>query len=450
MNFRSLRSLADDTLVRNAAHLVALGRANTAELVAHLAEIEERRLYASAGYSSMYLYCVQELKLSEDAALKRIRVARAARDFPAILPAIADGRLNLSSILLLIPHLDPATSQNLLEEAAGKTNAQIDQILAHRFPKPDVRTTIVAIPPQITADQLAVRPVEDGSGQPIPPAHDAQGCVLAVRPVDPGPCARIKLLSPQRFGLQTTLEQTTHDKLQYALDLLGSAIRAGDIAQVIDRALDALIPQLEKRKFGAAARGLKSTNPNSSRHIPAAVRNAVWKRDGGHCTFVSDTGHRCEARKFIEFDHVEPVARGGQSTVANVRLRCRAHNQLAAERALGIDFMRSKRESAQSRRDDARQRAEAEQARAEAAEKACIAAEQVRAAAEVQEAIEKAKAEVIPLLRQLGFRAEEARRAAANSATDPRAPLQERVRLALRHLSPPCVHRNAPPSPSLA
>src|SRR2546421_13029803 len=62
------------------------------------------------------------------------------------------------------------------------------------------------------------------------------------------------------------------------------------------------------------------------RHIPAHVKRAVWKRDGGRCTHVDEKGHRCAERKFLEYDHEEPVARGGEATVKGVRLRCHAHN----------------------------------------------------------------------------------------------------------------------------
>ena len=77
------------------------------------------------------------------------------------------------------------------------------------------------------------------------------------------------------------------------------------------------------------------------------MKRAVWERDGGQCTFVSESGHRCESRTRLEFDHVEPVATGGHATVKGLRLRCRAHNQFEAERAFGRDFMNTKRERAQ-------------------------------------------------------------------------------------------------------
>ena len=87
------------------------------------------------------------------------------------------------------------------------------------------------------------------------------------------------------------------------------------------------------------------------------------QRDQCRCTYVSDTGRRCEARKRIEFDHQVPVARGGESTVANVRLRCRAHNQYEAERTYGAEFMRCKREASAEQRERSRTRIEAANAK---------------------------------------------------------------------------------------
>jgi len=135
---------------------------------------------------------------------------------------------------------------------------------------------------------------------------------------------------------------------------------------------------------------------------------------------------------------VDPVARGGRATVERMRLRSRAHNQYAAECAFGTDLMSRKREVAQRASDAARSRAAAtEEARALAA----AAAEEARAlaAAAAKEARVRAAAaeEVVPWLRGLGLRVEEARRAAARCEAIPHAPLEERVRCALSGLARP-------------
>ena len=231
---------------------------------------------------------------------------------------------------------------------------------------------------------------------------------------------RVTPLAPGRYALQLTVAQDTYEKLRYAQALLGHSVPTGELAQVLDRALDALIARLEQRKFAATTRPRPrrqraSANP---RHVPAEVRRAVWERDGGRCTFVSAAGHRCEARTRLEFDHVEPVARGGRATVKGMRLRCRAHNQYAAECAFGAGFMGRKREAAQ-------REAEADRVRAAAA------------------------AEVVPWLRALGLRADEARRAAARCEAIPDAPLEARVRLALSGLARPARgHAVAVPRPA--
>jgi len=101
---------------------------------------------------------------------------------------------------------------------------------------------------------------------------------------------------------------------------------------------------IRKQKFGAtdAPRPGRERNPDS-RHIPEEVKRAVWARDKGQCAFVSKDGHRCEERVGVEYDHVVPYARGGDSTVSNVRLLCPGHNQFEAERTYGAEFMKQKR-----------------------------------------------------------------------------------------------------------
>jgi hypothetical protein len=105
----------------------------------------------------------------------------------------------------------------------------------------------------------------------------------------------------------------------------------------------------------------------------------------------------------LEFDHILPVARGGESTADNLRLRCRAHNQYEAERTFGAEFMRQKREARQARNGTAK--------RAEDPDR-----------------------DVAPWLRTLGFKSEDVKRGVALSEAEPNAPLETRVRLALSGL----------------
>ena len=159
----------------------------------------------------------------------------------------------------------------------------------------------------------------------------------------PAPPAKVSPLAPGRYAIQCTVSREIHDKLRHAQELLGHSVPSGDLAQVLDRALDALIAKLEHDKFAKTEHPRPCKRSDDARHIPASVKRAVWQRDGGRCTFVGENGHRCESRTRLEFDHVEPVAIGGHATVKGLRLRCRAQNQHEAERAFGRDFMNARR-----------------------------------------------------------------------------------------------------------
>ena len=138
------------------------------------------------------------------------------------------------------------------------------------------------------------------------------------------------------------------DDLRHAQDLLGHSA-SSDTAAVLHRGLKALIRELEKCKFAATDRPRVHENHAlaTGRHIPALVQRAVWTRDGGQCTFVGDNGTRCPARRTLEFDHIEPLARGGKSTISNIRLLCRAQEQVSrvmgAMRRLGFSADESRR-----------------------------------------------------------------------------------------------------------
>ena len=132
----SLTHVSDVVLLRDLAELIARDRLTTAEILAHIAEVDARRLYAPAGYSSMHGYCVGELGLSEDAAFKRIQAARAARQVPELFAAVADGRLHLAGVCLLAPHLKPENAEELIEAASGKRKSEIEDWLARRYSNP--------------------------------------------------------------------------------------------------------------------------------------------------------------------------------------------------------------------------------------------------------------------------------------------------------------------------
>jgi hypothetical protein len=240
---------------------------------------------------------------------------------------VAEGRLHLTGLGLLAPHLTPDNAGGLLAAAANRTKAEIEWLLAERFPRTEWLPLVQPLPTERGSAELAPAQVGTLAGAPghglasgtatngmAPGMAGAATVELApaqvgtlaglpgheLAPVAAGiPPARVTPLAPRRFWLQATLSQATYDKLRRAQELLSHQLPAGDIAQVLDRALDVLIAKLERRKFAAAARprdgagrAAAGSDLRNPRAIPARVKRAVWARDGGRCTFVGTNGHR--------------------------------------------------------------------------------------------------------------------------------------------------------------
>jgi hypothetical protein len=343
----SLTGLSDAELVAQAKTLIGRERDATAELIAHLAELDTRDVHLREGYPSLFVYCRDALGLSEWEAYNRIEVARAARRFPVILEMLAEGAVNLTAVRLLAPHLTADNHSEVLESARGKEKDEVKEIVARLAPRPDVPCTVRRLsaprsecPPGVEAAAIMDAPVAPLPGA-LPPASsaaahaspDAPKAALPGVPVAPlliprAPvAAAVTPLSPDRYKLQLTIDGETLEKLRLAKDMLGHAVPSGDDAAILDRALMALLADLARKKFADTPRPRGSNGRKPGARTPsAAVKRVVWLRDLGRCAFVGSSGHRCAERRFVEFHHVDPYALGGEATVDGIQLRCRRHN----------------------------------------------------------------------------------------------------------------------------
>jgi hypothetical protein len=132
---RALRSLCDDELLHRLAELLRQSRLDEANLVVHIGEVDERRLYAREASPSMFAYCTEVLRLSEAEAYLRIAAARASREHPMLLAMLEDGRLHLSGIARLAPHLTRENREAVLARAAHKSKRQIEELVAELSPR---------------------------------------------------------------------------------------------------------------------------------------------------------------------------------------------------------------------------------------------------------------------------------------------------------------------------
>jgi hypothetical protein len=335
MRITDLSHLDNQELVAALGRLACGEREATVAFVIHLAEFDGRRLHEGAGYRSTFQYCMAVLHMSEDAVYNRIEAARAVRRFPEILDMLLAGSMSVTTVRLIARRLTAENHAELLAAAAGKGRRDVEEMLAHRFPEPDVRARVRKVPVRPAATSGA-RTRESEPSVLVAPEVFA----TSVAPARP---AVVRPLAPSRYEIRFTAGEETRDRLRRAQDLLSHSIPSGDIAEVVDRALILLIKDLERRKFGVTDRPRDAhVKSEDSDYIPAAVRREVMARDDGRCRFVAADGHRCGATRLLQFHHVIPRAVGGPTTAANIELRCRAHNGYEVDRYLGPGVRRGK------------------------------------------------------------------------------------------------------------
>jgi hypothetical protein len=381
-----LGSLGDSELLAGLSALAQQSNVLSAQLLAHLVEIEERKLHLELGFSSLFAYCVEALRMSEGAAGRRVTAARLCRRFPEVFVRVARGDLHLCALCALAPRLNIENANELFEVCTGKTRRQVEELLAVRFPRPDVREQIRRLPmraqpgagaPQVlpavpavslpTAPQVTViMPNSVPNSVPMSAAATVADQRRRGRELEP--------LSAGRFGVHFTADAELRELIERARALASHRLPNGDLAGLIKLMAASFVRREEKRRFGVGARprrtrakmevartaeaeappggvSVSSASPTASepttrgasavpagergRYLAAAMRRETHTRDGGQCAFVSADGRRCTARAFLEFDHVKPYAWSGAADARNLRLLCKAHNLLHARNCFG-------------------------------------------------------------------------------------------------------------------
>ena len=151
--------------------------------------------------------------------------------------------------------------------------------------------------------------------------------------------ALVEPLAPARYKVQFTASAELCDKLERLQALMRPSVPDGDLAAILEQAVTEKLQRLEARRFArtqAPRRTLsRSETSPTKRQIPAAVKRAVYERDGGRCRYEDQQGRRCAARQGLEFHHRHPFGLGGDHSVANISLACRCHNGYLAEVVYG-------------------------------------------------------------------------------------------------------------------
>jgi hypothetical protein len=371
-----LKDRSDQELLDGVFAAITREFEDVALVVAHIAEMGKRKLFAGEGCSSLKTYCMEVLHLTEDQAYSRIAVARVARKFPVVLDMLADGLVHLTAVDRLGPSLTQENHLAILEEATFKSMAQVEEIVARLRPKPPVPSSIRKLGSSSGQDEggegffgsgTAGGPDEEAREEHVPPSRARRS---AISP-----------LAPASHDIHITADEETVYALRELQELLSHQVPNGDPAVIIKHSLLRTLKEVKKERFGTGKRrknvqeessaraeieeerfakeastggttlasqeGPRGTpgkalgGESQSRYIPKEIRKAVWERDQGRCAFRSIKGRWCTERRFLEFHHIIPFAWRGETTVDNIELRCRTHNAYEGDLIFGKVLRRS-------------------------------------------------------------------------------------------------------------
>jgi hypothetical protein len=317
-----------------------------------LKEVYDRKLYLSAGHSSMLNYCVHKFCLSEYSAHKRIQLSKISKKFPEILEALREKKLSLTTASLIAPKLKDETYLEQIDQCAYKSKDEVKRILVIWEPKPEVKDLIrhCKIP---VVDDTAHQPV-CGQPQNFSPSQIfdfAQAKDVGTKRTT----SELLPLSEVTATLKCQVSLKTEEKIKRAKELLG----IDGMGELIDMAFEALLEKKDpkrredrrnKKKILSEAKKSASGNAgpmlSEAKHpakpVSVVLKDKLLHKAGYQCTFVSSEGHRCTERRGLEVEHIKPKAKGGTNEPENLTILCRAHNQYQGAMHFGWEKMRAR------------------------------------------------------------------------------------------------------------
>jgi hypothetical protein len=289
----NITSLSNTALIENTKALAARERELGVQVLHHLREIEARKLYIPAGFSSLFDFTVKILGYTEGAADRRIKAMRLLSALPKtesvkIEAALSAGELSLSNLstlqrFFITEKKDRKRSYSLperlalIEELKHKSAREAERVLVTHSPE-SARTKV-----HFTADAALTK------------------------------------------------------KLERLKELLSHQLPNQDMNALLNKLADMALKTLEKESTPTSecAKPSKSMNP---RYIPTRLKATLLQKAQQQCQYTDPmSGQRCTTRHYLQIDHITPVALGGTAIPQNLRVLCASHNRHRASQ-LGLSF----------------------------------------------------------------------------------------------------------------
>ena len=354
-NTRATLIVMNDTrdLTKRLAELLRREHGSLVDFLVALAEFDRERRWVELGHTSLFYFLHRELGLSKGAAFYRKTAAELIQRYPEVVEPLREGRLCITSVVELAKVITPENRGEVVPRFFHASKREAKAVAAELRPAEAAphRDVVTALPLAVPAKAVTRLEVATGHAMPggalvhpdepsgevsaCPPHSPPSASLQTTRPVD-----EVEPLTAELRRYHFTVSKRFLAKLAAARDALSHSLPGADTEAVLEAALDLLLAANDKKKGLVKKPRPSPARPSASpRHIPAEVKRAVWARDGGCCRWPLASGGVCGSTTRLELDHIVPLARGGTSTVSNLRVLCDFHNQLAAKQVFGEPWM---------------------------------------------------------------------------------------------------------------
>jgi hypothetical protein len=337
------------------ADLLRAEQVAMADFLLALADFDRRRLWVDLGYASLFAYLHRELGLSRSAAHYRKTAVELIQRFQLVEAAFRSGRLCLTTSFELARVLTPENLDEVLPRFFGLSRREAMEVAAAILPAETVpeRTVVTPVRESVHAPANAVLASEGREATPAAPAPPSRAlgaeCLpvgtssptpvpAPSRPVEPPARVEVRPLDAERSRIHLTVDRGFHARLEEARDALSHAHPSPSDGEILELALEALLERAAKRK-GLGTLRPKTPRPAKREHVPAHVLAAALEKAGHCCEWRLASGGVCGSRRRLQPDHIQPLALGGTSDLANIRILCAFHNLLAAREVFGDEWM---------------------------------------------------------------------------------------------------------------
>lgn len=269
-------------LIQSMRALAGQERSALCAFLRGLVTVEASRLHLELGYANMFELCRVEFGLSEGCIYRRLQVARKIPAYPELLLALEAGDINLTLASLLCPHLGRHDWSELLKLVKGQSK------------------------------RLAQRALRDLD----------QSAVQAQKP------NRVQYLGRETYSYRLKVPAALHHQLERVKELLSHQIPGGDDTEILAAITRFYLHRQDPQEKKAAPPAFWASYESVSRYIPRGLKLLILEQAGHQCQYLAQDGRRCSQKRYLDIDHIVPLAGGGTTRLDNLQVLCHAHNLL--------------------------------------------------------------------------------------------------------------------------